>query len=109
MPVIVKDWPSGTVFATRISCRLIMRFGIPGDLPGLVPEPFPVRRILREPFPECRFPVPGLTSVIPGPAVGATWARVSGSAGHGGRGHDPSHLPCAAADHDPDHKYPDLD
>lgn len=33
------DWPSGTGNATRVPLVSIMRLGIPGHLPGLVPEP----------------------------------------------------------------------
>ena len=42
VPVMVKDWPPGTGNATRIPLGPIMRLGIPGHLPGLAPEPFPV-------------------------------------------------------------------
>ena len=40
--VMLNDWPSGTGNATRVLSEPIMRLGIPGHLPGLVPRPFPV-------------------------------------------------------------------
>jgi hypothetical protein len=42
VPVMVNDWPPGTGNATRVPLGPIMRLGIPGHLPGLAPEPFPI-------------------------------------------------------------------
>lgn len=44
VPVMYNDWRSGTGNATQIPSASIMRLGIPGHLPGLVPKPFPIRR-----------------------------------------------------------------
>lgn len=58
VPVMYNDWRSGTGNATQIPSAPIMRLGIPGHLPGLVPKPFPIRRKSSGAIPETCSHVP---------------------------------------------------
>ena len=101
----------GTGNATQIPRLSIMRLGIPGHLPGLVPKPFPIRRKSQGAIPETCSHVPDQD---PGRSRIRATCPVPGSDGHGKQGHgsarsnpDPrSHRPTNENLTANDHHYP---